>query len=281
MIDDLADAAVGHTKLGGDSSRGSKGFGSRTPAFDSRAGKAIEKITDIVGGWSRGLARNHGLMISPPVTWHRPWDQYRHTAKDYAVFLAAHVDKLARDGDVGELVGDLRKQMKHAASLVDRRIPPQFCGPCPTSVTDHRRCIDSDGVNTCGYRLHACATRLMARRGASEVHCATCGATHRVETLVNHLLARADEYRCTIPEIHRVLRMLNTPVRIDTLYRWADPRVGKLKPAGYLRSDNRRIGVTRSDKKDKPVYRVADARAARENSIKPGRRGRPLKTEGK
>lgn len=147
-------------------------------------------------------------------------------------------------------------------------------------AVEHRHCTD------CGMRDHECATRLMARRGAVEVTCPSCGVTHSVQRLVNHLLARADDFRCTIPELHRVLRMLNEPVNIDTLYRWAEPKSrrsgsGQLKPVGYLRSDNKRIGVTRHDDKDKPVYRVSDARKRREESIKPGRVGRPLRMKGR
>jgi hypothetical protein len=281
LIDDLNDAAIGNTRLSNESSR-QKGFQSRTPVFDDRATDLIEEISMTVGQWGRALARTHGLMISPPVSWHKPWDLYKHTVKDFAMFLAAHVDKLARDPDIGELCADLKKYIKRAHGIVDRRTPAQFCGPCPATVIDHRHCVKvADGGSCNGYRDHQCAVRLMARRGALEVTCPSCGAVHRVEALVNHLLAHVDDHRYAIPDLYRVLRMLNKPVEMKTLYYWALPRVGRLKPAGYVRPDNGRIGITRQSDDEKPIYRVSDACRQREESMKPGRRGRPMKNEGK
>jgi hypothetical protein len=275
LIDDLADAAIGNTRLSNESTR-QKGFQSRTPVFDDRATDLIEEISDTIGGWARGTARIHGLMISPPVSWHKPWDLYKHTVKDFAMFLAAHVDMLAKDPEIGELCDGLRKYIKRAHGLVDRRMPSQFCGPCPATINDHRRC------EQCSHRPHECATSLAARRGALEVTCPSCGAVHRVEALINALLAHADKFRCTIPDLNDVLRMLEEPVKIDTLYRWAASKSASrgravLKPAGYLRADKRRIGITRESPEDTPIYRVSDARKLREESIKSGRRGRPLK----
>jgi len=277
LIDDLDDAAIGNTRLSNETSR-QKGFASRTPAFDDRANRLIEEIGDTVGQWARSMARTHGVLISPPVTWHKPWDVYRHTTRDYAVFLAAHVNNLAADPDVGELCASIRSYVKRAHVIVDRRTPPQFCGPCPATVIDHRHCLkNSDGGSCDGYRDHQCATRLMSARGAVEVTCPACGAAHRTEALLNHLLVHADDHRYTIPDLYRVLRMLNEPVQMKTLYHWALPRVGRLRPAGYIRLDNGRIGITRQSDDEKPIYRVSEARKQREESIKPGRRGRPMK----
>lgn len=285
LISHLQDSSLGLTRLSNENSR-QLGFESRTPTLNGRAARLIQDIDNVVGGWARGTARIHGLMISPPVTWHRPWDIYKYTTSDFAIFLAANTDKLARDPDIGELCASLGRFIRQAVGdedrdgIMDRRTPAQFCGPCPATIIDHRHCVTDDG-RPCSRRDHECATQLMARRGAVEVTCPVCGSQHRVEALVNSLLAHADDHRFTIPDLHRVLRMLNEPVKMDTLYRWATPKMGRLVPAGYQRSDGRRIGVTRESDKDTPVYRVSDARKQREESAKPGRRGRPLKSEGK
>lgn len=268
LIDHLRDTALGLTRMSNEQSR-SLGFESRTPTFDDRASALITQIEDTIGGWARGTARTYGLMISPPVTWHRPWDAYTHTSTDFAMFLAANVERLAKDPDIGELCESLRGYVRRALVIVNRRTPDQFCGPCPASVSDHRHCVDRDGAPICSKAAHECATRLMARRGALEVICPSCGAVHRVERLVTHLLARADNFRGTISELHRVLRMLGEPVGLSTLYRWAEPKTsrrgsGRMNPAGYLREDNRRIAPTRHSDKDKPLYRVSDARKQRE-----------------
>jgi hypothetical protein len=283
MLDYLHDTAIGDTKMG-EGGRHS-GVRSETLHYNPKASALLVEIESTIGRWARAMARKYGLVPMPPVNWHRPISEYRYTTKDFALFLASHADLLAKDPDIGKLVADLRQYVKRSVNLVNRAIPPQFCGPCPTTITDHRKCVDADGAPTCRKRSHVCATRLMARRGAVEVRCPTCGVTHRVEKLVNHLLASADDYRCAIPEMYRVLRMLGEPVKLRTLYHWANPKVGKLRPAGYLRPDNRRIGSSKwsyddRDVKDIPVYRVSDARRARNNSVQPGRRGRPMKTEG-
>jgi LSD1 subclass zinc finger protein len=281
LVDYLRDAELGQTKLEDQQVRYSDMY--HYVKSNPKAAALADEIETIIGQWARPLAVKGGYVISPPVTWHRPIDQYVHTVNDYSVFLAAHAAELAKDPDVGELTTALRALVRRAiggrdhGGIVNRRIPPQFCGPCPTTITDHRRCED------CKNRSHECGRHLMAPRGAVEVTCGSCGATHGVQRLVTHLLARADDYRGTITEIHLVLKMLGTPVHIDTLYEWAKPKVGKLQPAGYLREDGRRIAPTRHSEKDKPVYRFADARKARENAAKRGRRGRPLKhakTEG-
>lgn len=279
IIDNLKETALGMTRLNTESSR-QLGFTSRTPTLNDGASRLLEEIDNTIGQWARAMARTHRLIPSPPITWHRAWDTYRHTTCDFAVFLAANADKLALDLDVGELCTALDRFVLQALGdedrdgIMDRRTPAQFCGPCPATINDHRHC------EGCAQRPHECATQLYSKRGASEVTCPDCGSQHRVEVLVNSLLAHADEHRGTISEIHEVLRRLNEPVKLDTLYDWAMPRVGRLKPAGYLRPDGRRIGVTRQGVDDKPVYRVSDARKQREESLKP-RRGRPLNGEGK
>lgn len=280
IIDNLKETALGMTRLNNESSR-QLGFTSRTPTLHDGASCLLVEIDSTIGQWARSIARTHRLLPSPPVTWHRPWDTYRHTTSDFAVFLAANADKLALDPDVGELCGSLDRVILSAIGnedrdgLMDRRTPAQFCGPCPATINDHRHC------EGCAQRPHECATQLYSKRGVSEVTCPGCGSQYRVEALLITLMAHADEHRGTIVEIHQVLRMLGTPVEIKTLYHWASPRVGRLKPAGYMRADGRRISVTRQSDEDKPVYRISDARKQREESVKPGRRGRPLNGEGK
>jgi len=268
LVDYLEDAAIGLTKMGEDGGS-RRGFESSTPILDFRASDLLEALHSTLGQWATEIARRHSAVISPPVNWHRPVAEYRYRSADYAVFLAAHVDHLASDPDCGDLCATLSAYVKRALVILNRKAPPLFCGPCPTRITDHSRCTD------CGQREHECATRLMARRGAVEVVCPACKTTHNVERLINHLLARADDFRATIPELHRVLRMLGTPVTQRTLYRWA--RTGVLKPAGYLRADNKRIGLARQSDDDKPVYRIADARKQHEQSTTRRRVGRPLK----
>lgn len=277
MVAYLRDAASGQTKLDDQQVRYSDMY--HSVKFNSKAAELASEIETTIGQWARPLARQLRSVISPPVTWHRPWDQYVHTLNDYATFLAAHSNELAKDPDIGELVTALRAYIRRAVGgrdyggIINRREPPQFCGPCPTMITDHTGCDDD-----CKNRPHECGRHLMARRGALEVTCGSCGATNGVQALINHLLAKADDFKATIPEIHKVLTMLGTPVHIDTLYEWAKPKVGKLRPAGYLREDGRRIAFMRRSERDKPVYRIADARKAREDAAKRGRRGRPLKS---
>lgn len=261
----LEDAAVGHTRLGDPQAGRSGQFEAAAIRYDSRAADLAVEIHRILSSYARGCANMYGLAISPPVTWHRPTDEYRYCTKDYATFLAANVERLARLNDIGDLCGALKRHIKHGLSIINRGIPPQFCGPCPGTVTRHDRCEECTG------RDHDCGTRLMAARGAVEVTCPLCTGTHKVEKLTTQLLARADHHRCTIAELHRVLRMLNEPVALSTLYRWAEPRSsrrgsGQLKPAGYLRADKKSIGLTKKNANDQAVYRVSEARRRRRDN---------------
>jgi hypothetical protein len=263
MLTYLYDAAVGNTKMS-DNTEWLRSSENVAVHYNPRATRLLEDIYDTLGQWARSLARTHHLLISPPVNWLKPVGEYKHGSKDYAMFLAANVHRLAADPDILELCVSLRRYIKKAVGddrtdtggLVNRKEPEQFCGPCPALIIDHRNCGD-----TCGRHQHDCGTRLFTKRGAIEVVCPGCGATHQVENLVNHLLARAEHFRCTINEMFKVLRMLNEPVTLKTLYRWTYE--GKLKPAGYLRADRKNIGITRHSDTDKPVYRVSDARKQR------------------
>lgn len=266
LLGHLADSALGLTKLTNESSRAA-GFVSRTPTLDYRATMIIDDVDTTLYRWVKRLTWKHGYVVGTPISWHRPDIEYRHTAYDYAMFLAAHVTDLASDEHIGELCAALRQYIGRGLAIINRRPPEQFCGPCPGVVGDHRRCVDGDGVKLYCAQPHTCARALMAARGALEVTCPSCASVHRVETLVNRLLANADNYRGTVAEVHRVLRMLNEPVPLSTLYRWAEPKgarrgSGQLKPAGYQR--DRRISLTRHDSRDKPIYRVSDARKRRQ-----------------
>jgi LSD1 subclass zinc finger protein len=279
MIGRVVDSSIGATRIGGQTRQ--KGFESRTPVFNDKASDLVGDINETLSRWALSVAHRHGYDIAVPVFWHGPPEKYRYTSYDHAMFLAAHVSDLVNDEDVGELCSSLRNYVKRGLAIVNPPIEPMFCGPCPAPVQDHRRCVNSDGVNTCGYRPHECATSLMSPRGALEVTCPACGAVHDVQRLINSLLANADNYRGTIPELHRALRMLEEPVEMGTLYTWAGPKSkrggsGQLKPTGYRRPDGR-IGLTRKSDDDEPLYRISDARKIRLESLKPGRRGRPLK----
>lgn len=281
LVGHVVDSAIGNTRLG--TGQRQKGFESRTPVFNDKARTLVGEIKSTLRQWAEVVAsRGHELVV--PIYWHGPPDRYVPTDYDHAMFLAAHVDDLVLAEDIGVLCAQLSAQIKRALAIVNPPMEPMFCGPCPATVHDHRGCTDEAGVNTCGYRAHECATSLMSPRGALEVTCGACGAVHDVQRLVNHLLAQADHYRATISELHRVLRMLEEPVEMSTLYTWAGPKgkrggSGQLKPVGYRRVDGR-IGVTKKSDQDKPLYRVSDARKLRVESLKP-RRGRPLGAKSK
>lgn len=252
LVSWLQDSAIGNTKIGGGEKSRGNAYQSQTPALNQRAVDLLDHIHATLGEWASSLA--YSLATGIPVR-----SGARPDSGDYARFLAGQIMALVRDPDVAELLCACSTFVKRGVTVINPRIPPTFCGPCPTQITDHRHCTD------CGDRHHECATRLLARRGAVEVICPQCKTTHNVAALVNHLLARADNFRCTIPEMYRVLVLLGERVPLDTLYRWAQPKgrhrgSGQLRPAGYLRPDKKRIGPTRHSDKDQPVYRVADAR---------------------
>jgi hypothetical protein len=258
----LDDAAVGNVQLSAQGGVSVNDFVVSGFTFDTRAADLAVDIRNTLTDWASKLAWTHGLAISPPIGWHRSPSEYVYTAADYAVFLVASIEHLVMLSNVADLYRKLDDQIKRGLVIINRAVPHQFCGPCPSIITGHSKCTE------CSKRDHDCGTRLMAKPGAIEVTCPTCGSVHNVEALTTHLLARADHHRCTIPELYRVLRMLREPVGLSTLYRWAEPKTarrgsGQLKPAGYLRKGTNNIMLTKKSGDDQAVYRVSEARKRR------------------
>ncbi len=281
LIGYIQDESVGHTKRGGDTRKRTYTTNNhlngdnqiphnqpklleqylRAAKINTEAAQLLDQIHDTLGQWARHIARTHKLVISPPVTWRRPIEEYVwYTSTDFTRFLAAHILKLAADQDIGDLPKELAGYIRRGEKLINPPIPPMFCGPCPTTIAEHSRCKDAKGQPTCNYRKHGCATRLIVKRGALEVTCPFCKTTHDIQKLINSLLPRADEYRCTIPEMYDVLQMLGERIPIRTLYTWAKNRALPIR--GYMRLDGN-IGLTKHSDDDKPVYRVAEARKLR------------------
>lgn len=278
LLENLQDTHIGQTRLGEPARH------TRYATFELDRDEILDKVADetnikllrsflTVGGvngyasdlntqihhtlkvWAEGLAKTHGVMLGPPLNWHKPPGQYRHTTADYAAWLAANVHLIARDEDAGAFHRTIRNYIRNIKKAIDLRQPPVFCGPCPTQITDHTHCKLCTRLHR-----HDCGTRLMARRGAVETICPFCKTTHNIETLINELLSRAGHFRCTIQDLHDVLVMLDERVPIRTLQDWAAR--GWLQPRGYIRPDGY-IGLTRRDDDDRPVYRLSEARKLR------------------
>lgn len=142
-----------------DGSRGSPGYGSRSPARDhvialrDRRNPAaldpgdIPSVLGVLEGWTRLLREERGLTVPAG----------RVTVMGEARTLRFHLDWITRQPWVDELHGELREVRDQLrAALGEHR--PRPVGPCPNTVDEER-----------------CGSPLYAPRYGDAIHCRACG----------------------------------------------------------------------------------------------------------
>ena len=149
-----------------------------------------------------------------------------------ALFLAANVGAIACDEQAGDCYADIRAAVDAIDRMINRPIPPRYCGPCPAVVGDAGE---------------TCDTALLADRKATEVQCWSCHTLHDVDTIEQELWARVDEWLLSPSEITMVMDYFGEPVPPSTIRRWK--MEGKLPIRGY--------------RDGKPRYWSADVRRLR------------------
>ncbi|MGB3484004.1 MAG: hypothetical protein WBB07_17535 [Mycobacterium sp.] len=276
-IENLADAAHGATKMGGQNGRNTGGDESPI-RFNSKASTLLSQVRDGLELWRRDLCEQRGIeyrpirfvrsgLIGPLRVDEVRGVRYARHGADIALWLEVHCDALLLSEDAGQILEEIQRFISSIQAKIDHPIPMRFCGPCPTQV-------DHDHLRGCESRHpHACGTALRFRRYAMvrgqleevrEVTCPTCKATHRVETLLNRLLADLEHWRFTSNEILWVMRELDEALPERTWRRWRKenrvPIRGWRRPSGG-------IGLTKRNADDEPLYRLSDVRKEAEASI--------------
>lgn len=148
-----------------------------------------------------------------------------------ARWLAAHISAIAADESAGQFYRDIETAILEIERVINRPLHPLECGPCP-ALTDKQQ---------------PCGAGLTAKRGAVEVTCWKCRATHNIEELIEARLHEAEYLLFTARDVLAVMGRIGQPIADRTWRRWRE--LGQVQPAGELYGQ--------------PGYRLADVRAMR------------------
>lgn len=252
----LTEAATGQTRLGERARRTS----AQTPLrINLKASDLLKHINLTLIRWTQNITDSHGITYRAPHLIHPDNNHaHRHPQPDdiitrhdgettkLALWLAKHADAIAADQSAGDCYNEIHAHIGRILAIINRPIPPRFCGPCPATNPD-------DNNRPCG-------TALMARRDAIEVRCPTCQTTHNVDNLLQRLLTQVDHWRFTVEEILLIMDTIGEPLHKRMFQRWRKDQV--IRPSGWRRNDGR-ISLTCHGTADKPVYRLSDIRRAK------------------
>lgn len=250
----LAESATGQTKLGEPSRRAKS---DESPMrVNLRASDLLGQVNLTLIRWVQDICDSRGVTYRAPVIVPLSSDfdlepgeirsQYGSDTAKLAFWLATHTDAIAADEAAGMCFDEIHAHIGRILSVINRPVPPRFCGPCPsTSAEDDRR---------------QCGMALMAKREAVEVKCPQCQQTHNVDALMHRLLGEVDHWRFTRKEVLLIMATLGDKLSERTFQHWR--KHGTVKPRGYRRRDGR-ISLTRHGDDDEPVYRLSDVRSAR------------------
>lgn len=253
----LTEAATGQTRLG---ERARRTSSDATPMrVNLRASDLIDHVNATLVRWVRDLCDSRGvtyraLRIVPSsfaaeLETNEVRSDYTGDTAKLALWLARNVDAIAADESAGMCFDEIHAHIGRILAIINRPIPPRFCGPCPADdPADARR---------------QCGMALMARRDAVEIRCPQCDTTHNVDALMHRLLAEVDHWRFTRKEILLIMSTLGEPLHERTFQRWR--KTSLIKPRGWRRSDGR-ISLTHHNDDDEPVYRLSDVRSAKARS---------------
>lgn len=273
----LEDSATAQARLGDTKSVRRPGGDEVPLQVNLKASNLLDQAHGVLERWCRDISESRAVRWIPvrcvepgfvgPLRkgWRRLPVGYVATPTDMATWLALHTHAIACSEDAGLCFGEVRRLIGRIETAINRPVPPQFCGPCPTDV-------DADHDRDCELNHpHACGARLMARRGAIEVECPECGSVHNVERLMNRLLSDVGHWRFSREELigsrsgdwTGIMGLLDEPVSKSAWYRWC--KEGELKPSGYRRPDGR-IAPTRRGDDDEPLYRLSRLRELRDKA---------------
>lgn len=176
-----------------------------------------------------------------------------------ALWLARNISAIAADEGAAICCREIREIIADIERIINRAIPPRLLGPCPAMLAR------SHQADCALAHPHACTRAVVARHGAREATCGSCGAVHNVEDLIARNLADTDDYLCTMRElIDTALPALREHVPTRTLNEWR--RTGKLQPHDYTADGT-------------PRFRLGDVRELRDQRPQTAATGRAVGKE--
>lgn len=262
-LENLADAATGHTRMGNDNGR--RGGSDEAPIrVNFKASDLMVSVRGTLARIVQELCEDRGLTYVP-VRFTRPnfigplpigtlrGLQYTGGGADLALWLLEHSDAVAVSVDAGMCFEEIETVINAIKIAIDRPPDMRTCGECPTMVGDNKKC----------------GNFLRADKDEDVVKCAECNAEHSVDRVIELSLARADHMPWTADAIMRIVDDYGLRLNART---WRDWRQnGVVKPCLYQRP-NGRIGIDRQNNEDAPLYRLSDVREAIAAKGKPDRR---------
>jgi len=142
-----------------------------------------------------------------------------------AIDLIRQLGTIAKRPDAGLFMRDLHNARDTIERLINRPIPPRYCGPCPTITDDGNHC----GTRDTRGRLQR--TALLAPREATEVTCRECKTVHDIAEIEKQLWDEVGEWLLSPSEILLVMDYFGEPIPESTFRRWRQQR--KIPVRGY------------------------------------------------
>jgi hypothetical protein len=253
-LESLAEAATGHTRMGGDNSRRANSDSESPIRFNDKASDLITSVRGTLARIVQDICQTNNLDYQP-VRFVRPdfigplqpgtfrGLRYADNGAHLAWWLYVHIDRVIASDHAATHYDDIDNTITTIKTTIDR--PPELreVGECTTLREDDTRC----------------ATYLRADRDAIEVQCPECRTTHNVEKVVQASLARADHMPWTAETIMEIVERYGLQLNARTWRKWRAN--GVVKPCLYQRP-NGRIGIGRANIDDIPLYRLSDVRQA-------------------
>lgn len=230
---------------------------------NARASMRLDKVRNSLTTTVRHLGETRGItfvrpkFIGPLLPGHV---RLANTIPAISKFLADNVNAIACDETAGECLGELQDHVAEIEKLINRPVPMQDLGNCPT-WNEHTRRV--------------CGTELRCREGIVQVTCPNCRKTYNAAWLQ---LMRIDELNHRPVPWERILKANRAcpegfQVLERTLRRWRkngpNGEPPKIKIRGYRRPDGSRM-INRHSEDDEPLYLWSDVTKAR--SEKPERK---------
>lgn len=131
-----------------------------------------------------------------------------HKAVQAALWLAENTHLIARHEHAGDCHREIQNTADTIERLVNRPIPPRYCGNCPT-VTQDKRGEDQ-----------TCAIPLYAKREAPEVCCWKCKTTYNVDDLIQHALNEVHDWLWSSQEVLEIMAQIGEPISPRTWRHW-------------------------------------------------------------
>ena len=206
---------------------------------NARASELLAEIADALRYWIKVLCEARNATYTP----HRATNVHSLGSSE-ALWLAGNVAAISASDDAAEIIGDIETHHDEIVRVVNRPVRVMNLGPCPTF--DERK-------------NQACGVTLRATQDSIEVHCPRCKRTHNCNRLLLERMDEAERTKLTFEEVLRV--NLDQPIEWQiaprTLRHWRSS--GALRAHQWRRADGR-LGLTRHDDDDVPLYLWADVK---------------------